>query len=79
MYVIEQFLSLSLHFEGEYNNLLAGKYYNLARDHSKMSPCCQYLQLISFLVFPRTLKENTTAYWLGNTTAMEESTVQGYS
>jgi WD repeat-containing protein 19 len=34
----EDFRSLAVHFEGEHNSLLAGKYYSLARDHSKVSP-----------------------------------------
>lgn len=71
----EDFRSLAVHFEGEHNNLLAGKYYSHAGDHSKVSLRCQCLQLSSFLAFPCTLKENLAAYWLGNTTAMEESTV----
>ena len=54
----EDFRSLAVHFEGEHNSLLAGKYYSLAGDHSKVSPCCQCLQLSSFLAFPCTLKEN---------------------
>jgi WD repeat-containing protein 19 len=31
----EDFRSLAVHFEGEHNSLLAGKYYSLAGDHSK--------------------------------------------
>jgi len=76
VFAIEQFLSLSLHFEGEHNGLLARKYYSLAGDHSKVSPCCQCLQLSSFLDFPCTLKENTTAYWLESTTVLQGTTVR---
>jgi hypothetical protein len=35
----EDFRSLAVHFDGEHNNLLAGKYYCRAGDHSKVSPC----------------------------------------